>query len=458
MEVLGEAQAVAAGLERADGLLERLLVGLADGHDLAHGAHLGAQLVLDALELLERPACELDDDVVAARDVVGQRAVLAAGDLVEREAARQHRGHERDGEAGGFGRQRRGARGARVDLDDDVAVGDGVVRPLHVGAADDLHGLDDLVALLLQALLHVLADGEHGGGAERVAGVHAHGVDVLDEAHRDHLAVGVAHHLEFELLPTQHALLDEDLMHGGGGQAACDHRAQLVDVVHESAARAAHGVCGAQHAGVSQLVGDGDGVLDGVGDLAARHLDVERLHELLERLAVLAAFDRVDLDADDLHVVFLEDALLGQVGGQVQAGLAAQVGQQRVGALLGDDLLEARGVERLDVDGVRRVGIGHDGGGVAVDQHHLVSELAQGLAGLRAGVIELARLTDDDRTGADDEHFVDVVALWHGDPSLRSRDDARRGGRRRTAGGSRAGACKSPARRRWALLRACNAW
>ena len=34
-------------------------------------------------------------------------------------------------------------------------------------------------------------------------------------------------------------------------------------------------------------------------------------------------------------------------------------------------------------------------------------------AGLRARVVELARLADDDRTGSDDEDAVDVVALGH---------------------------------------------
>ena len=56
VEILGKAQAVAAVLQRADRLLEGLLVVLADAHDLADGPHLGAQLVLESLELLEGPA------------------------------------------------------------------------------------------------------------------------------------------------------------------------------------------------------------------------------------------------------------------------------------------------------------------------------------------------------------------------------------------------------------------
>ena len=49
-------------------------------------------------------------------------------------------------------------------------------------------------------------------------------------------------------------------------------------------------------------------------------------------------------------------------------------------------------------------GIGHDRGRVRVDQHDLVALFAQGLAGLRAGVVELAGLPDDDRAGADEQN------------------------------------------------------
>jgi hypothetical protein len=55
---------VPADLQGADGLLEGLLVGLADAHHLSHRAHLGAQLVLSALELLKGPAGKLHHDVI----------------------------------------------------------------------------------------------------------------------------------------------------------------------------------------------------------------------------------------------------------------------------------------------------------------------------------------------------------------------------------------------------------
>ena len=150
------------------------------------------------------------------------------------------------------------------------------------------------------------------------------------------------------------------------------------------------------------------------GDVAAGHLDPEPLHGVLEVLAVLAPLDRVDVDADDLDPVLLEDPLAGQRRGEVQAGLPAQVRQQGVGPLLRDDLREGVHVQRLDVGHVRHAGVGHDRRGVRVDQDDLVPQFPQGLARLRPRVVELACLPDDDRAGPDDQDFADVVASRHG--------------------------------------------
>ena len=57
--------------------------------------------------------------------------------------------------------------------------------------------------------------------------------------------------------------------------------------------------------------------------------------------------------------------------------------------------------------------IGHDGGGVAVDQNNPVALLAQRLAGLHAGVVELAGLANNNRASADDEDGLNVCAFRH---------------------------------------------
>ncbi len=67
----------------------------------------------------------------------------------------------------------------------------------------------------------------------------------------------------------------------------------------------------------------------------------------------------------------------------------------------------------LDVGGVRHLRVRHDRGGVGVDQDDAEALLPQRLAGLRARVVELAGLADDDRPGPDDEDRVDVRSFRH---------------------------------------------
>ncbi|WP_297095806.1 hypothetical protein [Thermomonas sp.] len=83
--------------------------------------------------------------------------------------------------------------------------------------------------------------------------------------------------------------------------------------------------------------------------------------------------------------------MVGQVQRAIQRGLPTHGRQQRVGPFLGDDLLDRLPVDRFDVDRVGHVRVGHDRGRVAADQHHLVAPVAQRLARLCAGIVELGR-------------------------------------------------------------------
>ena len=96
----------------------------------------------------------------------------------------------------------------------------------------------------------------------------------------------------------------------------------------------------------------------------------------------------------------LEDAGLGQGRREVERGLAAEAGQQALGLLLRDDRLDGLDGERLEVDDVGHLRVGHDRGRVRVDEDRPDALGAQRAAGLRPGVVELGRLADDDRPGA----------------------------------------------------------
>src|SRR3546814_2183549 len=59
------------------------------------------------------------------------------------------------------------------------------------------------------------------------------------------------------------------------------------------------------------------------------------------------------------------------------------------------------------------VGIGHDRRRVGVDEDNAIALLLERLDRLRPRIVELARLTDNDRAGADDEDGLDVGSFGH---------------------------------------------
>ena len=102
-----------------------------------------------------------------------------------------------------------------------------------------------------------------------------------------------------------------------------------------------------------------------------------------------------------------------QLDREVQRGLAADGRQHRVGLLADDDRFEHLDGQRLDVGPVGNLRVGHDRRRVAVDQDDFEPLGLERLAGLRAGVVELAPLPDDDRAGADDEDPLEISTLGH---------------------------------------------
>ena len=127
------------------------------------------------------------------------------------------------------------------------------------------------------------------------------------------------------------------------------------------------------------------------------------LHRGAEERTVLGGADGVEIGADQLDSVLREHAVLRQFDGEVQRGLAAERGEERIGRLPRDDLRERHGVQRLQVGRVGPLGVGHDRGRVRVHEHDPVPLAAERPARLHARVVELAALSDPDRPGADDQ-------------------------------------------------------
>mmetsp|Transcript_71718 Transcript_71718/g.154842 ORF Transcript_71718/g.154842 Transcript_71718/m.154842 type:complete len:1117 (-) Transcript_71718:111-3461(-) len=219
VEALG-VEAGAALVHHAEGLLDDLLEGAADGHDLPDALHAGAHCGVHGGELAEVPAGHLGDDVVEGGLEAGRGALGdAVAQLHEVAAERQLRGHVGERVAGGLGREGTAAGQPGVHLDDAELLAVRVHRVLDVTLADDADVAHDLLGALAQPEVLRVGERLRGRDDDGVARVDAHGVEVLHVAHRDAVVVRVAHHLVLQLLPALQALVDDDLraVHEGLG-------------------------------------------------------------------------------------------------------------------------------------------------------------------------------------------------------------------------------------------------
>ena len=231
----------------------------------------------------------------------------------------------------------------------------------------------------------------------------AHGVEVLDGADDLHVIVHITHHFEFELLPTQDAFFDEQLLGGREIQAALADGLELFNVVGDASAAAPHrerrSDDGRKPSPLQQL----PGLIHGVCKAPAAGLQAQFVHQRLEDFPVLSAHDGRGLRPDEFHAVLLQNTTLMRFHGQVQCRLAAHRRKNRVRLFGLDDFFEHRQREWLDVGCIRPRWVRHDAGGVGIQQDRADAFFAKGLQGLRSRVVKLTGLPDLDGAATKDE-------------------------------------------------------
>ena len=103
---------------------------------------------------------------------------------------------------------------ARIHLDDDHVTVLGIDRELNVRAArldtDLANHRQTRVAHPLVLFVRQRLSRRNG---DRIAGVNAHRIEVLDRADDHDIIIHVAHHLHLVLFPTDHRLFDQHFGH-----------------------------------------------------------------------------------------------------------------------------------------------------------------------------------------------------------------------------------------------------
>ena len=93
-------------------------------------------------------------------------------------------------------------------------------------------------------------------------------------------------------------------------------------------------------------------------------------HRILKQLAVFGQFDGLHIGPDELYAVSLQDALLLQLHRQVQRGLCAHRGQQRIRLFDLNNLLNNLGRQRLNIGRIGKLRVGHNRSRVAIHQNN----------------------------------------------------------------------------------------
>src|SRR5262249_52374492 len=128
---------------------------------------------------------------------------------------------------------------ARVHLDGDHAAVFGIDCKLDVAAAGfDADLADDGNGRIAHALVFLVGQRLYWGHRDRIAGVHAHRIEVFDGADDDDVVGLVAHHLQLESLPADDRFLDQDFADRTELQATANQFIELVTVIRDASAGA----------------------------------------------------------------------------------------------------------------------------------------------------------------------------------------------------------------------------
>ena len=165
------------------------------------------------------------------------------------------------------------------------------------------------------------------GDGDGIAGMHAHGIEVLDRADDDDVIFQIAHHLELIFLPPQNRFFDQRFVHRREIESAGQHFQQLFAVVSDAAAAAAQRERRTHDDREANLAGEFQTVFQIVHQRRLGNIEADLLHRVFEEKTVFGLLDCRHIGADQLHVVFFEHAAVGKFNGQIQRGLSANGGQ-----------------------------------------------------------------------------------------------------------------------------------
>ncbi len=230
-----------ARLQRANALLQRFFEGPANGHHFADRFHLRSESAVSAGKLFELPFGNFHHHVIDGRFKARGRFLRdVIGNFVQRHSHGQARRDFRDRKASGFAGQRRAARDTRIHFDHYHTAVFWVHGELYVRSARFYADFaDNRGSSVAHALIFLVRQRLRGSHGDRVAGVHAHRVEVFDGTNHHEVVAEIAHHFQLVLFPAKHGFFHQRFVHRTHVQSVRDGFSKLFLVVSDGTARSA---------------------------------------------------------------------------------------------------------------------------------------------------------------------------------------------------------------------------
>ena len=150
-----------------------------------------------------------------------------------------------------------------------------------------------------------------------------------------------------------------------------------------------------------------------MGNVRFRRIESNLGHGGAELRSIFRFIDRLDARPDQFDPELLQYAMMGKIERAVERRLSAHGWQYRIGTLLFNNGGNGLPTNGLDVGRVSELRVGHDRGGVRIDQNCSITFFAKCLTCLCSRVIEFAGLPDDDGPGTENQDRTYVITFWH---------------------------------------------
>ncbi len=151
-----------------------------------------------------------------------------------------------------------------------------------------------------------------------------------------------------------------------------------------------------------------------VGEHRGRCVEANLFHGFAEERTIFCLVDSFGMRANHLDIIAFKHTHAAQRKRGVECGLSAHRRQERVRAFLGNDLGNNFRSDRFDISRICQIRIGHDRCRIGVDEDYAIAFLFERLTSLRARIIELACLADNNGARADNQDRFDICTFRHG--------------------------------------------